>query len=508
MYSMIIADDEPVILDGLCRMLDWDALDITIVGKFLCGKDVIDFLDVNSCDILITDINMPEKNGLDILKYIKERNLHTQTIFISGFSEFSYAHEALHNGAADYITKPINKDILLDAVEKSIRFLSRNDTVLEKKLIDYGIINSVNMGITDAKKADDEFYTAINVYLDTSCLSKQQHDLLIFSFTASMEKLLTMNNIVFERGHAICIIISHSVRDEALQAADSILSIISEQMHINAVIIIGSTADGTSGIPDSFKNAEKLEYMCFYCNSSTVIDCENPPELKTTRINSDISDIEKSAVECMYKLNGDKLKTSVNDISEKINTLSGFMPNTLKAYVISVLHRLNTEIHTLNNNKSFTARADEMFTKFSEQINLASRFCKVKTLIAECMLEAKKLLNELDFSSVDAIIKSKDFIKNHYSENITLESVANNVYMNSFYFSAFFKKHTGKNFKEYLNEIRLENAVKLLITSNLHLSEIAEKTGFKSLRSMNELFSKAYGETPGEYRKNFNQRKV
>ena len=75
--------------------------------------------------------------------------------------------------------------------------------------------------------------------------------------------------------------------------------------------------------------------------------------------------------------------------------------------------------------------------------------------------------------------------------------------MNSFYFSTFFKKHTGKNFKEYLNEIRLENAERMLMTSNLHLTEIAEKTGFKSLRSMNELFQKAHGETPSEYRKNF-----
>lgn len=248
--------------------------------------------------------------------------------------------------------------------------------------------------------------------------------------------------------------------------------------------------------------------MCFYCDTSAVIDCENPPELKTTHTVSDISDIEKSAVECMYNLNGDDLKSAVNDVAEKINTLSGFMPNTFKAYVISVLHRLNTEIRTLNNNKGFNAKADDLFAQFSEQINLASRFCKVKNLISECILETKKLLNELDFSSVDAIIKSKDFIKSHYSENITLESVANNVYMNSFYFSAFFKKHTGKNFKEYLNEIRLENAVRLLITSNLHLSEIAEKTGFKSLRSMNELFLKVYGETPNEYRKKFNKRKV
>ena len=101
MYSMIIADDEPVILDGLCRMLDWNELGISIAGQFSSGDEVIDFLKDNSCDILITDIKMPKKNGLDILKFINEKKLRPQTIFISGFSEFSYAHEALHNGAVD-----------------------------------------------------------------------------------------------------------------------------------------------------------------------------------------------------------------------------------------------------------------------------------------------------------------------------------------------------------------------------------------------------------------------
>lgn len=203
----------------------------------------------------------------------------------------------------------------------------------------------------------------------------------------------------------------------------------------------------------------------------------------------------------MYKLSGDKLKASVHEIVEQINAASGFMPSTAKAYVISTLHRLNAEIRELNANKDFHNRIDDIFAHYSNEINLAQRFCSVRRLTAECVLEAKKQMNELDVDALEAIIKSKEFIKNHYSENITLDSVAKNVFMNSFYFSAFFKKHTGKNFKEYLNEIRLENAARMLMTTNLHLTEIAEKTGFKSLRSMNELFQKAYGETPAEYRK-------
>ncbi len=502
---MIIADDEPVILDGLCRMLDRKALDISIVRQFSDGNEVIDFLKDNPCDILITDIKMPEKNGLEILKFINENKLQTRTIFISGFSEFSYAREALHNGAVDYLTKPVNEELLLEAVKKAIRALPCNDTRLEKKLIDYGIINSVNMDIAGSKKEDDEFYTAVNVYMDTSSLSKHRRELLVFSFTAEMERLLTMNNIVFARGRAICIIISHNTRRDVLNAAEKILDVIRDKMRMQAVIIIGKTVSGTTEIPNSYKSAEKLEQLCFYCGESAVIDCENAPVLEKDGNNIDIVDIDKSAVEYIYKLSGDKLKSAVNEIVEQINAVSGFMPNTAKAYVISMLHRLNTEIRTLNTNKAFNSQIDDIFVRYSKEINLAQRFCNVRRLTAECVLEAKNKLNELDVSAVEAIVKSKEFIKNHYSENITLDSVAKNVFMNSFYFSTFFKKHTGKNFKEYLNEIRLENAARLLITSNLHLSEIAEKTGFKSLRSMNELFQKAHGETPGEYRKNLKQ---
>lgn len=502
MYSMIIADDEPVILDGLCRMLDWNELGISIVRQFSSGDEVIDFLKDNSCDILITDIKMPKKNGLDILKFINKKKLRTQTIFISGFSEFSYAHEALHNGAVDYLTKPVNKDLLLDAVKKSIRALPCNDIRLEKKLIDYGIINSVNIDITDSKKNDAEFYTAINVYMDTSALSKHQYELLLFSFTAEMEQLLTMNNIVFARGNAICIIISHNTRNEVLDASENILDVIQTKMSMNAVIIAGKSVSGTTEIPNSYKSAEKLEHLCFYCDTSTIIDCENTPAPQTKSADIDIAGIEKSAIENMYKLNGAKLENSVNELVERINAVSGFIPSTVKAYVISALHRLSTEIRSINTNKAFNSQIDDIFIHYSNEINLAQRFCNVRRLTAECVLEAKSRLNELDISSVEAIVKSREFIKEHYSENITLDSVAKNVFMNSFYFSTFFKKHTGKNFKEYLNEIRLENAERLLITSNMHLTEIAEKTGFKSLRSMNELFFKAHGETPGEYRKN------
>ncbi len=503
MYSMIIADDEPVILNGLSKLLDWDSLGIQITGKCTCYSEVIDCLTKNHCDIIITDINMPEKNGLEILKYINEHSLRMKTIFISGFSEFSYVHEALRNGAVDYLTKPVNKDILLEAVKKSIRGLPANDNILEKKLIDYGIINSVNINNSENNGNDYKFYTALNVYFNSLGMSRQQLDLLMFSFTAEIEESLPINNIVFERGKAVCILLNHDTTERIgiLNIAEDILNIIKEKMHMNAVIIIGKSVEGTENIPLSYKSAETLEPLVFYCDNSSVINSDNAPEIQKHSSDSEITNIEQSMIDYVYKLNSEKLADAVCKAVEQIKRISLFMPNTTKAYVISTLNRLSIEIHALNSDENFNSNIEDIFARYSEKINNAQRFEDVKSLTAKCVLDVKTCLNNLDSSAVDAIIKSKEFIKNHYNENITLESVAKNVFMNPFYFSTFFKKHTNKNFKEYLNEIRLQNAVRLLMSTNLRPSEIAEKTGFKSSRSMNKLFQETYGKMPNEYRK-------
>lgn len=73
--------------------------------------------------------------------------------------------------------------------------------------------------------------------------------------------------------------------------------------------------------------------------------------------------------------------------------------------------------------------------------------------------------------------------------------------MNPYYFSSFFKKNTGENFKDYVNRVRIEHAVPMLISSDMKTYEIAEKVGFGDIRVFNAAFVKIYQETPGSYRK-------
>ena len=96
-----------------------------------------------------------------------------------------------------------------------------------------------------------------------------------------------------------------------------------------------------------------------------------------------------------------------------------------------------------------------------------------------------------------------DYISEHYRENLTLDVLAKHIHMNSFYFSSYFKKQVGQNFKDYLNRVRMEHAMELLLSTDKRSYEIADEVGFRDYRYFNEVFSRYYGKTPAAYRKEF-----
>ena len=86
-------------------------------------------------------------------------------------------------------------------------------------------------------------------------------------------------------------------------------------------------------------------------------------------------------------------------------------------------------------------------------------------------------------------------------DNLTLEVMAKELHMNSYYFSSYFKKNAGENFKDYLNRVRVTHALSLLISTNLKIYGIAIEVGFRDARSLTEAFQKVYNETPANYKK-------
>ena len=126
--AVLIMDDEPLIVAGLSERVNWQAEDCYVVGTAQNGTDGLRLIETLKPDLVITDIVMPGKTGLEIARECFERNLKTQVILLSAHSDFAFAKRALHYGVLDYVLKPIDPDGLMEAVRKAKKELERRES--------------------------------------------------------------------------------------------------------------------------------------------------------------------------------------------------------------------------------------------------------------------------------------------------------------------------------------------------------------------------------------------
>jgi two-component system response regulator YesN len=123
MIKLLIADDEPKILRGLKKSLDWDEWNISIVGEAEDGEIAFEMAQQLQPDILFLDINMPFLNGLELVEKLTSELPSAIVIVISGYDEFSYAQKAIQLGVFDYLLKPVNTEELRKTVASAVDLL-------------------------------------------------------------------------------------------------------------------------------------------------------------------------------------------------------------------------------------------------------------------------------------------------------------------------------------------------------------------------------------------------
>lgn len=119
-YKLLIVDDEWMISDSLRSMDEWEERNIVVVGTASNGEEAIQYLEREHVDFMITDIHMPDMDGLQLLQHVYENMPNVQVVVISGHAEFAYAHKALHYKAKGYVLKPLDTDELLTIIDDMI----------------------------------------------------------------------------------------------------------------------------------------------------------------------------------------------------------------------------------------------------------------------------------------------------------------------------------------------------------------------------------------------------
>lgn len=118
MLKMLIVDDDWLISDSLRAMDEWNERGIDVVGTAENGKEALYWVEKENLDIILTDIRMPDMDGITLAKHIYENNKQIHVIIMSGYEEFSYAHNAIKYNAKGYVLKPIDTDELFEIVHR------------------------------------------------------------------------------------------------------------------------------------------------------------------------------------------------------------------------------------------------------------------------------------------------------------------------------------------------------------------------------------------------------
>ena len=159
-FKILVADDEYYARKALVMMLEKSGLPISVNGDFEDGEEVIEYLQENEADIIITDIRMPNVDGLELAKYVQEHMPKCSVVIETGYEDFQYARNALRYQVKDYLTKPINESELLKSIKDILVEKAKSDNLENINKLK-GIVENLDFAqLIQNKKLLDELIPA------------------------------------------------------------------------------------------------------------------------------------------------------------------------------------------------------------------------------------------------------------------------------------------------------------------------------------------------------------
>ena len=154
-FHLMIVDDETTIRKGLTQVVNWEAIDCIIQDTASDGLEAIEKLKENPVDIIITDIRMPESDGLDLAKYVMEHYPEIKVIILTGYADFEYAKTAIKYNVSDFLLKPISIEQVVASVQSAQKKIiaSRQKNTAKKSDVAF-MIDQLLQELTDASCSD------------------------------------------------------------------------------------------------------------------------------------------------------------------------------------------------------------------------------------------------------------------------------------------------------------------------------------------------------------------
>lgn len=522
MFHLIIVDDKKSIRDGLKKFIDWKELGFTVIGDFSSAAEAVRFIESECVDVMMTDIVMPDVNGLELMREVKLINPEIKVIILSAYEKFEYAQEAVRLGAIHYLTKPVNLD-KLKAEFNHLRQMLEEEEILRHQKKEYHTF------------AVERFFNNLvnNIYPDTAAIRKKagENNLslgegsfcilrVIPEYTAHSEKELDSssfqllksmiaNHISDSLSRIGKVFLFHTSLTElsalffpnpdaaVKDSLEQLRADIKSSLNSDVLIGAGRVYDNIRYAPDSFAEAGKaLEYRIIKRTVNVLFYQELSDFFKGRSLIT--PKMEEIILNHLSMKEEGLLKKYILDIMTNALNIGYNNISILYDVCIELLLIINKFL-TANVDKKTSIEKNDYFS--IKSLLQKQNYEEIRDFMLEYLEDSFAIIRNNDEKSACLIIESaKKYIKEHYNEEITLSKLSEVVYVNPIYLSRLFKEKEGQNFIDYLTGIRIGHAKLLLEDLSLRVYDITEMVGYESRKHFGKIFKETTGMSPREYR--------
>lgn len=506
-YKVLLIDDEPSALEGMLMWIPWEELGLKVCGTCGNGRDGLSQMQELSPDLVITDVNMPLMNGLEMIAaWQQEGGRDIKFAILSGYSEFEYAQTAIRYGISHYLLKPVFPEEAAEELRELVRELEQeksrelaNQIANSEEAVIFikRLMLERTEQVTDASLLArlSEGINAWNVGL-IQCAPE-----LTAEVRAKTVSLLAGKTAVYfidlEAGRFGIVFGS----TQFTGCADGINEVVMalhqeyscEQLHMAA----GAWAEELTGIADSYRTAKEAIQHYFYR--------PHPPGLLT------YLEVQHSPFSRHY----DHIKMT-DGIMGALNTLdlSGFQravddaarkfleelvaPEAVKKFVIHIIYSLIELVPETGERLRSTLPAEFKIPEIQQPMITLSELMRQLSACGGAVITM--LLQEQDERSHGIVREINRYIEKHYRESLSIQKLAEVFFLHPVYLGQLLIKKNGVTFNEQLHHLRIREAALLLRENQLKLSDIAERVGYSSYSQFLKHFEKNMQMGPNEYR--------
>lgn len=503
MKKVMLVEDEEFILQGIRCIIDWEEISMEVTVMAHNGKEALELFRENTADIVITDVEMPLMNGLELIKEVRKLSPRTRCIILSGYDEFEYARTALKLDVEDYILKPINEEQLKEALKRAAVHLDeidrKNAGNMEDKIGWHRLLKG-KMGKAESAEMyrmlpqieeGEMLYTGI-MKMDTSTMEDKDgvNDILL-----EIQKWERRSKTIYLAPDTLFLLL-YAEKDEGdqeiLEACRSFQDRLESSCGIMSFITVSHPMKDYEELAQGYKMSLKLQK---YRMLEGYGSCINEAHIKD-RKSGDVVIDEVLLRKMILK----------KDKEGALNYIEDLFINNLKSEVnVDMLYQTALKIAILLQEikaeyKLAQSRNLQDLSEMIEKIYQADDIFGLKTIFISEITEIITYLHTEDSQYTPVVKQIMAEVQKNYREDMNLKTLSYKYHMNASYLGQIFQKEAGCSFAQYLSNIKNGIAKDLILNTNMKINDIAREVGYPDTSYFYRKFKQCYGVSPASLR--------